>query len=62
MFKNEPKGEDAKGAPPIRPDDEEMDPNDIPPVASTSSAFGKPPIAPEVDWENPFDEDEEDDC
>ena len=61
VFKNEPKEEDTKGAPPIRPDDEDVDPNDIAPVTSTSSAFGGPRIAPEEDWENPYDEDEEDD-
>ena len=60
MFENEPKGEDAKETPPIRPDDEEIDPNDIAPVTS-ASAFGKPQVAPEEDWENPFDEDEDDD-
>jgi hypothetical protein len=60
VFKNEPKGEDAKGAPPIRPDDDEIDPNDVAPTTSTST-FGEPRVAPEDDWENPFDEDEEDD-
>jgi hypothetical protein len=64
-LKNEPEREDAKGgAPPVHPDDEDVDPNDIPPsmsnTISSSSAFGKPQVAPEVDWENPFDEDEDD--
>jgi len=61
VFENEPKGGDVKETPSVRPDDEEIDPNDIAPVTSTSSAFGKPQVAPEEDWENPFDEDEEDD-
>lgn len=60
-FKNEPKDDDTEGVPPIQPDDEDRDPNDIPPVTSTPSTFGRPHVAPEVDWENPFDEDEEDD-
>jgi len=62
--KNESKGEDTNAAAPIRPDDEDVDPNDIPPGPSSvtpgASTFGKPQTAPEVDWENPFDEDEED--
>lgn len=61
---NESKGVDIQGAAPIQPDDEDIDPNDIPPgpsnATSSSSAFGKPQVAPEVDWENPFDEDEDD--
>lgn len=56
--KNESKGEDIKHLAPIQPDDEDVDPNDIP--SAGSSTFGKPQIGPEVDWENPFDEDEED--
>jgi len=62
--KNEHKGGDTKPAAPIRPDDDDVDPNDIPPgpsgVSLGASAFGKPQAAPEVDWENPFDEDEDD--
>jgi len=61
VSQSEAKDEDAKGATPIRPDDEDRDPNDVPPVTSTSSIFGRPQVAPEEDWENPFDEDEEDD-
>ncbi|KAF9653677.1 hypothetical protein BDM02DRAFT_3107645 [Thelephora ganbajun] len=64
-FENELKSENTKGATPIQPDDEDVDPNDIPPgpsdANSSSSTFGKPQVAPEVDWENPFDEDEDDD-
>lgn len=64
-FKNEPKNEDGKGVPPVRPDDEDVDPNEISSVPSgvvpSSSTFGKSQVAPEVDWENAFDEDEEDD-
>lgn len=56
-LKNGPKDEGTEGAPPMRPDDEDIDPNDL----TSSSTFGKPQVAPEVDWENPFDEDEEDD-
>ena len=62
--KNGPKDEDTKGATPIQPDDEDIDPNDIPPgrpgAASSSSVLGKPQVAPEVDWENAFDSDEDD--
>ena len=62
--KNEYPGEDIKRPASIKPDDEDIDPNDIHPgpsdATSSSSAFGKPQVAPEVDWENPFDEDEED--
>lgn len=62
---NEPKDEDVKDPPPVQPDDEDVDPNDIPSgpsnVISNSSTFGKPRTVPEVDWENAFDEDEEDD-
>jgi len=64
-FKGEIKGEDTKGAAPIQPDDEDVDPNDVPPTTSGagsgSLAIGIIRVAPEVDWENPFDEDEEDD-
>jgi hypothetical protein len=66
-FKNEfeSRNEETKVTPPNRPDDEDMDPNDISPGLSnaipSSSAFGMPRVAPEADWENPFDEDEEDD-
>jgi len=58
--KNETKGEDTKAAASIRPDDEDVDPNDIPAGPSNTSTFGKPQATPEVDWENPFDEDEDD--
>lgn len=64
-FKNEDKNEDNKGTPQIQPDDEDVDPNEIssvlPNAVSNSSAFGISPMAPELDWENAFDEDEEDD-
>ena len=64
-LKNEPKSQEAKHPPPVQPDDEDVDPNDIPSgppnVTSNSSTSGKAQVAPEVDWENPFDEDEEDD-
>jgi hypothetical protein len=57
--------EDTEVTPPYRPDDEDVDPNDISPGLSnaipSSSTFGVPRVAPEADWENPFDEDEEDD-
>lgn len=62
--KNGSKGEDTKAAAPVQPDDEEVDPNDIDlgPSDTTwgSSTIGKPQTAPEEDWENPFDEDEDD--
>lgn len=62
--KNESKGEDTKAAAPIRPDDEDIDPNDVPPgpsgVTPGASISGKPRAALEVDWENAFDEDEDD--
>lgn len=61
-FKNELKNEDNKPAPPVRPDDEDVDPNEIPsPPSNLVSTLGKSQMAPEVDWENAFDEDEEDD-
>lgn len=52
------KGEDIKQPTPIQPDDEDIDPNDIRPAGSLT--LGKSQVAPEVDWENPFDEDEDD--
>jgi len=62
--KNGSECEATKGVTHIQPDDEDVDPNEIPPgpydVPSGSSIFGRPQAAPEVDWENPFDEDEED--
>ena len=66
-FKNglESNTKDTKITPPNRPDDEDVDPNDISPGLSNaipnSSTFGMPQAVPEADWENPFDEDEEDD-
>ena len=61
---NQSKGEDTKAVVPIRPDDEDIDPNDILPGPSGitwgGSTFGKPQATPEVDWENAFDEDEDD--
>lgn len=61
VFKNGSKREDTEGVPQTRPDDDDIDPNDIPPATSTSSVFGGPQLAPEFDLENAFDEDEEDD-
>lgn len=64
-FKNEHNNVGDEGAPPIRPDDEDVDPNEVSSVPSNvtsgPSAFGKSRVDPEVDWENAFDEDEEDD-
>lgn len=57
--KNEPENEGNKVVPLIRPDDEDVDPNEISSVPSNAVLNSQ--MAPEVDWENPFDEDEEDD-
>ena len=54
---NGPKCEDPEAVPQTRPDDDDIDPNDIPPATSTSAG---PQLAPEFDLENAFDEDEED--
>jgi hypothetical protein len=63
--KNEPKNDDNNAAPPIQPDDEDIDPNEISSVSSNlvanSSTTGKYQVAPELDLENAFDEGEEDD-
>jgi len=63
--KTEAKCEQTGATMQIHTDDEDADPNDIPPSASdvtlSSSTPWKPQVAPEVDWENAFDEDEEDD-
>lgn len=64
-FENVPKGGDVKNVPPVRPDDEDVDPNNVLPgpsnVTSGPATIGKPQVAPEVDWENAFDDEEEDD-